>query len=1280
MEPLQLQQAIVSAPRQWDQHTWCRQSPVDDEPGVSRKCKIACTLGPSNWDCSSLLRLMDAGMNICRLDFCREEAETHVDVVQRIRQAVEKRPKKQVAILLDIREYEMRTGFFVAGDSVSLKAGNFFRLVTDWTFQGDETCVAVSRADFPSLVHTGSIILAADGDLMLEVLGSEPGCVLTQVVNDCELRSLQSCKIPGQRTEPAARLDRDWDFGSLVNEVDLVAVGSVLSGRDVHRFREMLGERGRQSQVFARIETQAGLRNFEAILKASDGILLSRSGLALEMPLERAVLAQKAIISRCNAVGKPVITASQVMESMARSPCPSLAEVADVANAVLDGTDCLVLPAATSHGVCPEAAVLSCSRVCVEAEAAMDQEAAAFAASQRSTGLATGAGEDDLRTGEEVVIVSGEDAGARGRVQSLSPGGGMVQLDASHGGRLVFVAKESGVDAAGVGCAEAVCFEAVVAARTLAARLLLVVTETGLAARLLAQHRPYAPVLAVTSNEETARQMQVLRGVNVILITKGKGINERVQTPKEAAAFAVMSTMRAAGKAGLLCTGDSVVAVLGTDGDCNDVVGAPLQVQTHLASGSGKLARVPEVASSVEFLRAAQPRLVLRDGLGGLAELEPAVPALPARRCKLLCTVSPQSSDVATLLKLIDAGMDICRLNLAYGDHASHAAIVRQVREAAALRPDRSVAVQVDTRGPEIRTGLLQNGSHEDLKAGDSLKFVADYTFRGNASCVAVSFRKLPALLKPGSCVWIGRTAELVVTSCGKDYVVARVLNNFRLYERMRVNLPGVKVDLPVLQLKDRDDIRNFVVPSCIDFLAVSAVQNATDIQFVRSMLGSSTDAIRLIAKIENEEGVRNFDEIVAEADAVMLARGNLGMEIPAEKVFLLQKLMVCKCKALCKPVIISAQLLGSMADRPWPAHAEVADAANAALDGADCLGLSEATSTGRFPVQSLRALGRICEDAEAVLDHSGLQRRLSAAEDVEAAAAVQVAMHERAGLIVVLPEKGADYAGADMAGRLAAWRAPLPVVAVLRSTTVARQMAPVRGALPMVLSGGTLPERLEAALLRCRSRGLVAEGRKVVAVQVTEFASRYKVLDAHTSETDRNGGRTCWLGIGKLFGGHSRFQNQNVCNSCGPTTLSTLPSGARYRVLRRGNGHQPSEEAICSWRCQARVAPDDWPDQVPTGFDVDLSAELASPAIFAPCEADPIWSQALQSMVEGEQWEVFIPAALRCTGSTMPATAPGDDVGEAWAVCVELVEILEEKPPPLSVPVPMNRRHSLKR
>jgi len=433
--------------------------------------------------------------------------------------------------------------------------------------------------------------------------------------------------------------------------------------------------------------------------------------------------------------------------------------------------------------------------------------------------------------------------------------------------------------------------------------------------------------------------------------------------------------------------------------------------------------------------------------------------------------------------------MNVARLNFSHGDHEAHGACVTRIREAVKQRPGKAVAILLDTKGPEIRTGFFAAGGSIELKQGQDLKLVIDYSFKGDSTCIAVSYDKLCKSVEVGNTILCADgSLSLKVKEFGADFVMTEVMNDCKLGERKNCNLPGVKVDLPVLQEKDINDLVNFGIPQGVDFVAASFVQSADDVKLIRETLGVRGRNIQIISKIENEEGLKNFDEICMASDGIMVARGDLGMEIPPEKVFLAQKIMISKCNLLGKPVVTATQMLESMTKLPRPTRAEASDVANAVLDGTDCVMLSGETAGGDFPFQAVTIMRRICEEAEKVTEYPSLylSTRLGVLAEygqmssVEAmcSSAVKTTLDADCKLIVVLTETG-------VAARVVAkYRPSVPIIAVSASEQVTRQFNVVRGVHAMLTESfaGT-DSGITKAILYAKSLGMVSTGDGVVCV-----------------------------------------------------------------------------------------------------------------------------------------------------------------------------------------------------
>jgi len=349
------------------------------------------------------------------------------------------------------------------------------------------------------------------------------------------------------------------------------------------------------------------------------------------------------------------------------------------------------------------------------------------------------------------------------------------------------------------------------------------------------------------------------------------------------------------------------------------------------------------------------------------------------KKTDIICTIGPKSWDPEVLVKLMEAGMNIIRCNMSHGDHEEQSMKLANLEKAYEMRPEfrGKVRVLMDTRGPEIRTGTFEvYNSKKELKAGQTLKLLTDYSVKGDESQVAITYEQLPRDVKPGQRILVqDGTVVLEVLESGEDHVMCKVLNDARLGEKKNVNVPGVKVDIPVVGEREVKDITGWAVPNDADYIALSFVQSAGDVQECRKHCAGKP--IKIISKIENVEGLKNFDEILAESDGIMVARGDLGMEIPMEKVWMAQKMMIMKTKAAGKYVVTATEMLASMEDKPFPTRAEACDVANAVLDGSDAVMLSSEVAMGDFPVETVTTMRRIVEEAEHAM---APQKELTAA------------------------------------------------------------------------------------------------------------------------------------------------------------------------------------------------------------------------------------------------------------------------------------------------------------
>ncbi|KFK34626.1 hypothetical protein AALP_AA5G170500 [Arabis alpina] len=475
-------------------------------------------------------------------------------------------------------------------------------------------------------------------------------------------------------------------------------------------------------------------------------------------------------------------------------------------------------------------------------------------------------------------------------------------------------------------------------------------------------------------------------------------------------------------------------------------------------------------------------------------------------KTKIVCTLGPASRSVEMIEKLLNAGMNVARFNFSHGSHDYHQETLDNLR-LAIKNTGILCAVMLDTKGPEIRTGFLKEGKPVQLIQGQEITITIDYTIQGDSNTISMSYKKLAEDLKSGDVILCSDgTISLTVLSCDKNLglVRCRCENSATLGERKNVNLPGIVVDLPTLTEKDQVDILQWGVPNKIDIIALSFVRKGSDLIEVRKLLGEHAKSIMLMSKVENQEGVMNFDDILKNTHAFMVARGDLGMEIPIEKMFLAQKMMIEKANALGKPVVTATQMLESMTISPRPTRAEATDVANAVLDGTDCVMLSGETAAGAHPEAAVLTMSRICKEAEDYIDYSATQKKpvslpLSPIESL-AASAVSTARSLGAKAIVVLTK------GGYTSELVAKYRPSVPILSVIvpetdrdkeSATHVARRGLICRGIIPVVAIGGLVSteETFRFASGVAKDKGICKAGDFIVALHKIDGSSVVKVL-----------------------------------------------------------------------------------------------------------------------------------------------------------------------------------------
>ncbi|GGK11479.1 pyruvate kinase [Caldalkalibacillus thermarum] len=449
------------------------------------------------------------------------------------------------------------------------------------------------------------------------------------------------------------------------------------------------------------------------------------------------------------------------------------------------------------------------------------------------------------------------------------------------------------------------------------------------------------------------------------------------------------------------------------------------------------------------------------------------------RKTKIVATIGPASEAVETLKQLLQAGVDVVRLNFSHGDYEEHGQRIKNVRQAM-RETGKNVAILLDTKGPEIRTGVLKE-EPVGLKEGETLILTTE-ELQGDARKISVTYAGLPQDVRPGSKILIDDgLIEVEVEKVEGNEIITRILNGGELKSRKGVNVPGVSINLPGITEKDANDIR-FGLEQGVDFIAASFVRKASDVLEIREILEATghTD-VQIIAKIENQEGIDNLDEILEVADGIMVARGDLGVEIPAEEVPLIQKMMIAKCNQMGKVVITATQMLDSMQRNPRPTRAEVTDVANAIFDGTDAIMLSGETAAGKYPLESVRTMARIAERTEEAIEYREwlYHRRTDQQETIAGAisqAVSNAALDLNASAILTATESGYT------ARLISKYRPKAPIIAVTPHEQVVRKLALSWGVYPILArEANTTDEMLEISVDAALKAGLIYYGDLVV-------------------------------------------------------------------------------------------------------------------------------------------------------------------------------------------------------
>jgi len=471
----------------------------------------------------------------------------------------------------------------------------------------------------------------------------------------------------------------------------------------------------------------------------------------------------------------------------------------------------------------------------------------------------------------------------------------------------------------------------------------------------------------------------------------------------------------------------------------------------------------------------------------------------------IVCTIGPVSRSPEVLLELIENGMNVARMNFSHGSHEYHGETINNVRIANKMYKEKhgvdpSVAIALDTKGPEIRTGLLEgdDGRKEiTLKKGESIKITTDEAFKEKCSSdvLWVDYKNISKVIAPGKRLFIDDgLISVVCKEIAEDHFIGVIENDGNLGSRKGCNLPGTDTDLPAVSEKDKSDLL-FGVEQGVDMIFASFIRNADGVKQIKDILGEKGKKILIISKIENQQGIKNLTEIIKEGEGCMVARGDMGIEIPTEKVFIAQKQMIAECNRFGKPVICATQMLESMVKKPRPTRAEASDVANAVLDGADCVMLSGETAKGDYPVICVKTMAKISKEAEACIWNERIFEDMMRTETVgkkgafdntatTAISAVLASYKSQASAIVVLTTSGAT------AHMVSKYKPHCPILSVTRFDRPARQMQLYRGCIPLLYEKERagdwmkdVDDRVQFAIDFGKRSNFIATGDNVVVI-----------------------------------------------------------------------------------------------------------------------------------------------------------------------------------------------------
>lgn len=463
------------------------------------------------------------------------------------------------------------------------------------------------------------------------------------------------------------------------------------------------------------------------------------------------------------------------------------------------------------------------------------------------------------------------------------------------------------------------------------------------------------------------------------------------------------------------------------------------------------------------------------------------------KKTKIICTMGPNTNNEEIMRGLAENGMDVARFNFSHGDYAEQRGrleLLKKVRK----EVGRPIAALLDTKGPEIRTGLLKDDKKVTLVTGQEFTLTTRDII-GDETIAHINYAGLNEDVTEGNMILIDDgLIELKVKRVDGQDIICDVVNGGELGQKKGVNVPNVKIKLPALTDKDKEDIR-FGIKEGFDFIAASFVRTADAIHEIRQILEEEGANLQIIAKIENAEGIENLDEIIEAADGIMVARGDMGVEIPPEKVPYIQKTIIRKCNEACKVVITATQMLDSMIRNPRPTRAEVADVANAVYDGTDAVMLSGETAMGKYPVEAVKMMVSIAEETETHLDYTNYRQRKVSEQNMKnisnavCFASVSTAHDVEADVIIAPSISGFTSM------MLSKWRPGARIIGMSPSMATVRQMQLQWGVIPVwSRRAESTDELIDNSTEELKAKGLVHSGElAVITAGVVTYARRHE-------------------------------------------------------------------------------------------------------------------------------------------------------------------------------------------